>query len=249
MTFWRVQSKARSTKVALEGLYQGASGYLVGGSPQLLDLDLRLLRMPGCWSMAINNAAVVFEPNAFIALDVAGCFNSNIFSNTRIIKLLNYARHNETIGEKRVCEFPNTLFFDMEDEIETLMSEFCSMNGPLPYWRNTFFTALACMYQLGFRNVYLLGCTFDTKKGAYAHGEGIRESDKAANQAVYDDSVEKMSRLVPMLDDEGMKVMTCHEGTALEGIVPYVSFEESISRVTTESSSIEFNFYKHVNES
>jgi len=204
--------------------------------------------MPGCWSMAINNAAVVFEPDAFIGLDAVSCFNNNIFSNARIQKFLNYARHDQMIGEKRACHYPNTLFFDLTDETETFMSEFCRVSGPLPFWKNTFFTALACLYQLGFKRVYLIGCTFDLSGEAYAHDQKISDVSRKMNEKLYRDTVEKIKTLYPMLMDEGMELLTCHRSTPLEGAVPFISFEDSISMVTTESNSIEFNFYRHALE-
>lgn len=245
MTFWRVASKARSTRVAIEGSYRGASAFLIGGSPRILELDLRMMKMPGVWSMAINNAAVVFEPNAFISLDVANCFNFNIFSNPRIIKFLNYSRWDNVVSGKKLCSYPNTLFFDLQDETQMYMSEFCRFDGPLPYWKNTFFTALACLYQLGFINVYLVGCAFDAGGEAYAHESRIRESDKSANQEVYEEAVEKLRTLLPMVRDEGLSVYTCHQKTALSEICPYVDYYSAVSKVVTECTQIDFNDYKH----
>mgnify|MGYP000751875876 CR=1 FL=1 len=248
MPYWRVHSKARSHRVAIEGQYRGASAYLVGGSPRLLDLDLRLLRLPGCWTMAINNAAVIFEPDCFIALDTARCFNFNVFSNPRILKLINYSRHDEMISGRRLSHYPNTLFFNLDDEVKSPMWEFCRLDGPLPFWRNTFFTALAALYQLGFRQVFLIGCTFETNIGSYAHQGEIRDSDRTANQELYDDTVDKLRQLVPMVRDEGMSISTCHPDSPLDGVVPYVPFEESVSRVVIDSTSVEFNDYKHVSQ-
>lgn len=245
MTYWRVTSAARSTRLAIEGQYLGATGYLIGGSPQLLSLDLRLLKLPGIWTMAINNAAVVFEPDAFIALDSAHCFNFNIINSPRVLKFFNYSRSTEVVSGKKLCHYPNTLFFDLDQDDNMMMSEFCRISGPLPYWRNTFFTALACMYQLGFKKVYLIGCTFDTSKGAYSHDSRISQLDIDHNQEFYNDTVDKIKQLFPMLSDEGLDIYTCHEDTALDGIVPHCSFEKSISSVVTECTSIEFNYYKH----
>ena len=246
MTFWRISTAARSVRVAIEGAYSGESAFLVGGSPKLLQLDLRLLKLPGCWSMAINNASVIIEPNAMIAVDTSKCFNANIFSNSRVLKLFTYSRHSEIISGKRLCLYPNTLFFDVQDETQLMMSEFCRLDGPLPFWRVTFFTALACLYQLGFKEVYLLGCTFDTQ--GYAHGQEIRESDKTFNDEVHDETVKYLTALMPMLRDEGMLVKTCHENTALTGIVDYISFYDAVSCVVSKSTNVEFGPLRHKSE-
>jgi len=226
----------------------GASAFLVGGSPRLLELDLRLMSLPGVWSMAMNNAAVIFEPQAFISVDMASCFNYNIFSNPRIMKMMNYSRHDNVVDGKRLCLYPNTFFFDAQTEEEVMMSEFCRLEGPLPLWRQTIFTAIAALYQLGFRRVYMLGCTFDVSGGAYAHGKDITDDQKQRNQKQYDDVTESLRELVPRLSDEGMELSTCHDGTVLEGIAPYVSFTDAITQVVTEATSIEFNDYRHVAE-
>lgn len=245
MTWWRVYSKARATRVALSGIYSGCSGFLVGGSPHLLDLDLRLMNLQGVWSLAINNAAMVFEPQAFICLDMPACFNYNIFSNPRIMKMVNYSRHDDMVCGKRLCNYPNTLFIDGQDEHEMTMSEFCRTDGPLPFWRNTFFTALAAMYQLGFSKVNLIGCTFDTSDGVYAHGDDPGDDSRQSNQIIYDDTVEKMRVLVPKLEDEGMFVRTCHPNTALDGICPYIPFTKALTEVVTDSTGIGYNKLVH----
>ena len=237
--FWRVASKARSARVQIEGSYHGCTAFLVGGSPRLRELDLRLLRLPGAWSMAINNAAVMFEPQAFIALDAAGCFNPNIFNNPRVLKLFNYNRWSDLVSGKRLCHYPNTLFFDMKDETQMMMSEFCQLEGPLAFWSSTFFTGLAALYQLGFRRVNLLGCTFDTK--GYAHGRDADEYDQARNLDFMGSVVKTFRELLPMLEDEGMAVRTCHENSALADFCPYVSYHDALSECAVAATSVEYN--------
>lgn len=189
--------------------------------------------------MAINNAAVLFEPQAFIALDVPSCFNPNIFSNPRVMKLFGYSRANDLVSGKRLCHYPNTLFFDMQDETQMMMSEFCRLEGPLPFWSVTFFTALAALYQLGFKTVNLIGCTFDSK--GYAHGHDGDEYEKARNAIVLDDTVTKFKELLPMLEDEGMQVRTCHDNTALADFCPYVSYQQALSESSLAATAVEFN--------
>jgi hypothetical protein len=193
--------------------------------------------------MAINNAAVVFEPNAFIALDTARCFNPNIFANPRILKLFNYRRHDDMVSGKRLGLYPNTLFFDLKDETQMMMSEFCALEGPLPFWRATFFTALAALYQLGFKTVNLIGCTFDDAN--YAHAHPIGEDDKAVNENVMKETVELMSQLQPMLLDEGMEVRTCHLKSALDGICEHIPFHEALSECCMQTTSLEYVELKH----
>jgi len=189
--------------------------------------------------MAINNAAVLFEPQAFIALDVPSCFNPNIFSNPRVMKLFGYSRASDMVSNKRLCHYPNTLFFDMQDETQMMMSEFCRLEGPLPFWSVTFFTALAALYQLGFQKVNLLGCTFDSK--GYAHGHNGDEFEQIRNFDVMTDTVGKFRDLLPMLQDEGMQVRTCHAGTALDDFCPYVSYEGALTECSLAATAVEFN--------
>lgn len=246
MSLWRVYSGVRAVRVGLEGAFAGATAFLVGGSPRLLELDLRLLNIHGCWSMAINNAAVVFEPQAFICLDTVDCFNRNIFTNLRIQKFINYARYNELVEGKALCKYPNTFFFDMIKEDDVLMTEFCKLDGPIPFLRSTFLAAIALLYQLGFMRVYLIGCTFDVSKGAYAHEYDIGDDDKASNQIVYDSTVDHLRILVPRLAEEGMEIITCHEMTSLDGVCAYRSFNDAVSSCAIESSSGGFDKIRHV---
>lgn len=197
--------------------------------------------------MAINNAAVVVEPQAFIALDAAKCFNYNIFNNPRVTKFLSYSRHSDIVGDMKLCQYPNTFFFDLAEKSATMMSEFCSVEGPLPYWQNTFFTAIACLYQLGIREIYMIGCVFDTGVGSYAHDQ-INSNLTSRNQRVYDDSVEKLGVLLPILRDEGMIIKTCHKDTPLKEICDYIRFEDAISKIVLENTSIGIGPMLHASE-
>lgn len=183
--------------------------------------------------MAINNAATIIEPQAFVALDPPSRFNPLIFKNSRILKLLNYSRAFDEISGERVCRAPNTLFFDVVDETQMKMSEFCSLEGPLPFWGMTFFTAIACLYQFGFKKIYLAGCTFDT--AGYSHSDQ-NPIEAGMNISVLEETVENMKKLVPMLVDEGMDIKTVHSSTPLDGICEYVSFEDAITQMSLEAN-------------
>ena len=122
MTFYRVHSRARSTKVSIEGLYDGCSGFLIGGSPSLLDIDGRMLKMPGVISVAINNAALIYRPDIMISLDSVETISWNLLSDARIMKMMNYNRSFEEVDGKRLCQYPNTLFFDLLGEDDITMS-------------------------------------------------------------------------------------------------------------------------------
>lgn len=244
MTFYRVHSRARSTKVAIEGLYEGCSGFLIGGSSSLLDLDGRMLRMPGVLSVAINNAAMIYDPDIMVALDSVDSLSWPTLTNPRILKLLNYNRSFEEVDGKRLCHYPNTLFFDLLGEQDITMAEFCQQQGPLPFWRNTFFTALAAMYQLGFKKVYLIGCSFDADQ-AYAHGNPIGEKARSHNKMRYGELVNHLKVLLPLVNDDGLEVFTCHKHGPIEDVCPYVPFEEAVGNIVTEASATTFNHFMH----
>lgn len=245
MTFYRVHSRARSTKVSIEGLYDGCSGFLIGGSPSLLDIDGRMLKMPGVISVAINNAALIYRPDIMISLDSVETISWNLLSDARIMKMMNYNRSFEEVDGKRLCQYPNTLFFDLLGEDDITMSEFCSTHGPLPFWRNTFFTALAAMYQLGFKRVYLLGCTFDSTQ-QYAHGESISKKAQDHNKSRYAELVEHLMNLLPLVKDEGMEVFNCHPDSPIEEVCPHITFEDAVGEISSRATSVHFNQFRHI---
>ena len=244
LSFYRVHSKARSTKVAIEGLYGGCSGFLIGGGASLLGIDGRMLKMPGVISVAINNAALVYEPDIMVALDSVETISWSLLSDARIMKMLNYNRAFEEVDGKRLCHYPNTLFFDLLGVDDITMAEFCSPHGPLPFWRNTFFTALAAMYQLGFKKVYLLGCTFDASQ-PYAHQREISAKARDHNAARYAEMVEHLKKLLPLVNDEGFEVFNCHQGGEIEDVCPYVPYEEAVGDIVSQATSTTFNNFRH----
>ena len=247
MAFWRVASGAQRHQVAIEGLYHGASAFLVGANPRVLQLDLRLLRLQGIYSMAINNAAILSEPNAVVMLDRPRCFNFNIFTNARILKLMDYIHRETDVEGQRLSRFPNTLFYDCDEQV--VEDEFCADTGPMPGWRNTFFVALAALKQMGFANVYMIGCTFDIdKEKAYAYDHHLSDDLVDYNRKTYDQAVDRMKTLVPRIEDSGMKLWTCHERSGLDGIVDYIPYTSAISRCTRDGVPVIGNRIIHANE-
>tara|TARA_R110002126_G_scaffold14054_8_gene59797 strand:+ start:2220 stop:2966 length:747 start_codon:yes stop_codon:yes gene_type:complete len=247
MVFYRIHSMARRDPVLLEGQYEGASAFLVGANPRLLELDLRLMNMQGVVTMAINNAAMIFEPDMFISLDHMPCFNYNILTNPSILKLTEEGNESDVVEGMKVRSFPNTLFFDTDENITT--NTFCSPVGPLVGWKNTFFTALHCLYQLGFKTIYLCGCTFNVDKDKpYAYEHDIRDDDADYNASLYSKALKTLAELAPMMRDDGVNVYTCHEGSELGASVPYMRFEDAISDVVSTCSSHRPNQIIHCNE-
>ena len=200
--------------------------------------------MPGVISVAINNAALVHEPDIMVALDSVNTISWGLLNNPRILKLLNYSRAFEEIEGKRLCYQPNTLFFDLLGEQDITMAEFCSPHGPLPFWRNTFFTALAAMYQLGFKKVYLIGCTFDASS-SYANRQQISDRARKHNESRYRELAEHLKTLLPMVKDEGMEVFNCHPDSPIEDVCPYVPYEDAIGEIVMQATSIPFNEFRH----
>lgn len=246
MVYYRVHSRAQRHRVAVEGLYNGASAFLVGANPKLLELDLRLMNLPGVYSMAINNAAAVFEPSSFIALDQPRCFDFNILTNPRIMKFMSNHHSDLCVEGQRVCRFPNILFYD---EGEVTHEEFCQKEGDLPSWRNTFFAALCCLYQLGFSEVYLVGCTFDIdQQKPYAYKHDLSDNLIEYNRRTYDQAVDILKALAPKVSDSGMEILTCHEGSSLDGIIDYVPFPDAVGRAVRKAAPIRHNELYHSSE-
>lgn len=84
----KIVSRKREPTEALRDMLAGRPAFLVCGGPSAKALPLAHLYRRGIWSMAVNNMAGQFRPNAFICADPPAKFHNGIWADPSIMKFV-----------------------------------------------------------------------------------------------------------------------------------------------------------------
>jgi hypothetical protein len=84
----------------LENLYHGSSCFLVLSGPSSLTNDLSLLRRRGIYTLAVNNAATIIRPNAWVFVDPPEKFHSSIWLDPAVTKFVHQRFLEYSLREK-----------------------------------------------------------------------------------------------------------------------------------------------------
>ena len=184
----QVVDRLRNVNHSLRNMLAGRPTFLVVGGPSAKELPLYKLKQRGIWSMAVNNMAGFFWPNAFVCSDPPSKFHNGIWQDPTIMKFVplpklsgrrSHLRQkigNEFSGLKinndtvTVNECPNIWGFSRRS---WLAPDSTFFTEPEAAWGNhdagtertgrpktvcTMFLAIRLLYYLGSRTIYLVGC-------------------------------------------------------------------------------------------
>lgn len=222
--------------VDLDNLFEGGTVFIAGGCPSLLEEDLSKLTQPGIFVLAINNTPAVMPDgavDAWIGSDKPDCYSKKILLDPTIMKFTVISRKELAVGDKVWKELPNTYFFGTNDKFTE--DNFLMQHRDFLWWKNTFFGALQLAYRLGFKKVYLIGCGFNVSNDKqYSYDFKLDEKERKINERLYNQSVERMKKLKPIMDAGGYKVISATKGSLLNGFYPVVSFDDAIEDALKE---------------
>jgi len=224
--------------VDLEGIHQGGTLFLLGGSPQLKSLLLDLLTQPGVFTLALNNVPLVFpRPTFWLGADRAECFSPHVWA-LDYLKFSPLSRREVVIpGAGQACrEAPGALFFGTTDFPP--LDNFLDHRGTFGWYRSVFPLGLQLAHYLGFRRVLLVGCGFDnslTASERYAWPTDLTKDQAAYSQATYDRDVERLRQLVPVFKRGGFEVVSCTPVSQANDVLPYKKLVDAVAEALLDA--------------
>jgi len=227
--FYRYNGGGR-IPVDLDGVYEG-SVFIVGGAPSLAEEpNLRRLAEPGLNVLAINNTAALLEnaANFWLGGDKPICYSERILKDPRILKFAVISRKDIAVNGTVWKNLPSTFFFGTCDKFTE--QNFLMPHRDFVWWKNTFYIALQIVHRLGFRKVYLVGCSFKTtKEKQYSYDVKLTGPEMEWNQRVYEKTVAKMKRMKPAFEKGGLKVISATPDSLLNDDFSTMTFDEAIN--------------------
>jgi hypothetical protein len=161
--FFRISTDGLETPVSLTGAYSGAtrtSCWIVGGGPSLRQLPCDQIAASPAPKFCVNLAGHgLLRPTFWTAYDPTTRFQRSTYLDGSILKLLPRGRAMDVVPGTtvKVCDSPNTVFFDRDKTIgfrDFLGGEFRGVTD----WQDSLIQAIDIAYRLGFRVLYLAGC-------------------------------------------------------------------------------------------
>ena len=217
---------SRRKSIDLDDMFSGAC-FLVGGSPQLEDIDIDLFKYKGIVSMAMNNTATLFTPTMWIGADTEDKYSNSILLDPAITKFNYITRVTNKIGGETLWrDVPNSIFLSSKD---INPRAFFNKSRDFVWWHNVFMLALQVLHRLGFRKVYAVGCGFKiSQEEQYAHESNLNDKQVDYNQRTYDMVIRQFKDVMKHAD--GFEVVSCTPDSRINDFVDYEPFEDAIKR-------------------
>ena len=217
--------------VDMTNMFSGSTVVIIGGGPSILKQDLSLLDKATVSTLAINNSALIYKPQLWLGLDNPGCYSTNILYNPSIIKFMNMAHIPVSVDNTPVRSLPATVFIELDNTV--LWEDMLVTAKKMPWYSNSFFSAVALSYYLGFRNIILIGCEFKITGRPYAINTKLNKEEIAWNRKVYKQQLTDLITLKPMFDNKGITITDCTRGTSLSGVYPTNTLGDELNKYIT----------------
>ncbi len=227
--FFRFDKGAR-IPIDLDNSFSG-SCFIAGGAPSLLKENLELLKTPGIPVISMNNTASTVPSTIWVSADKPQCYSPRILLDPKIMKFSMISRRDLMVGDKKMMELPNMYFYGATEKHFNIHN-FLNPNRDIWWIKNVMPITLQIAYNLGFRKVYLIGCSFKiSKEEQYSYKTNLDEHQVNYNQRTYKNFVEKMKLMKPHFKDKGFEVISSTPDSSLNEFFPFVPFEDAVREV------------------
>lgn len=237
---------------------RGRHAFLVCSGPSLPTYDLARLNERGIVSMGVNNSWLVHRPTLWTCVDHPNRFSDTGWKDAGIVKFVP-AQHAEARlrvqlsdgafrrSQFKVSQMPSVWLYRRSEGFDherfvgqpavpwgcpSEVVDSVGINGK----RSVFQAALGLLTYLGASNVYLVGADFRMQKEfRYGFDEERSEGEIRHNNVLYECLNERLSRLRPHLEREGIRVWNATPGSSLTAF-DTIDYDEAVERASAEAS-------------
>lgn len=200
--FYRLQTDGVQTPSALVDSFAGpvpSACWLIGGGPSLAELPCEKIARSPIPRMTINLAGTrLMRPTFWTSYDPSARFHRSVYLDASVMKFVHRRRAMDLVPETtyKVCECPNTYFFERDGQRGYHDFLSASHTGIVD-WADSMVQAIDILYRLGFRIIYLAGCEMQVRLSQ-------PQRDLAAGSGVDSQSLELLSDFLKRAEDAGV---------------------------------------------
>jgi hypothetical protein len=226
VVFYRYNKGNLRIPVDLDGSYSG-SCFIAGGSPVLLQENLSLLDQPGISVLSMNNTASVVPSTMAVFGDKPVCYSSRILKDPKLLKFAIISRKELDVEGTPWMYCPNTYFMGTSENFT--VGDLLKPHRDFVWWKNTFYIAIQIAYRLGFRKVYLIGCSFKINiETPYAYGMTLDQKQVNYNNRTYNAALSNMKFLRETFKTAGLEIISATPDSLLNEFYPVVDFRDAV---------------------
>ena len=176
--FYRLATDGTEIGMPLADAYSGPSRtacWIIGGGPALASLPTERIANSPLPKFSINLAGHgLLRPTFWTAYDPTGRFQRSTYLDPSILKFVPRGRAMDVVPGTtgKVCDSPNTLFFDRDqtvgfhDFLHRPASDSRPARTGITDWQDSLIQAIHIAQALGFRTLYLAGCDMHIAPGS-----------------------------------------------------------------------------------
>ena len=245
--------------LSIEGMYRGASCFLIGGGPSLNLINTSLLTLPGVLTLAMNNSVKVVRPTMWTAVDDPSRFLYSIYRDPKIMKFEPQAAFEKPLwistntdghqnwkkAPELVGDCPNVIGYRRNEKFnaEQFLTESTINWGCHKEFggcRSVMLAAFRILFLLGIRRLYLVGVDLNmSPRAKYAFNEGRTDSAIKNNNDTYERMIhEYFPKLKPHFDAAGFQVFNCNLESKLTTF-PFMPYDEAIKEATKDLGDLD----------
>lgn len=233
MILLRPTRKGQNRLADLTGLFDGQTAMLIGGAPSLKEQPVQLMEQRGVLTMAMNNAAIHFQPDMWVSSDRPECYEPRILLDPKIMKFAPIGHADTQLGPEylsyRYADMPNMFFY--VQELGVPWEEYLEPRKGVPWYNNTLMSAIHILYQLGIKTIILGGSDFGFSKQGdmYAHKTDLSDLQRKWNIDLYNSIVEELRILKAYFESKGLTFMDCSKNGRLVHTYTHLTMEEAVA--------------------
>ena len=226
----------RTIPMDMKDIYSG-SCFIIGGSPSIFDEKWEILKNPGITCIGMNNVSASLPGviDILVSSDIPQCYDKLSILNPKIqhFSLISRAYEYIELEDGSVIQWkdvPNTFFFQASEK--TGINDFLSSSDEcFAWWKNTFPISIQLAYYLGFRKIYIAGCTLIIKDKPYSYGMELYEKQIEWNNKTYSSIEIWMKNLKSVFKKENVEIFSCTKDSLLNKYYDYISIEDAVNKI------------------
>lgn len=220
---WNTISFARETT--------NQNAFLCCGGPSLSLINPKFLNGPNRTVFGINNVYPFIRPEIWMGMDHPKCFNREMFWEP-FVKILREGFYDSTIeGKIPISSLPNMYYADVaEDEKENIF-KLREDNVKFIWHWNTFAFALHMIIWMGYGNIYIFGCDFDTSQKEYFNNVKLNDYERQYNQHLYGQLYDYLKWFSEASPEYGINVYSCSENSKINNYLEYCYYLDVIRKL------------------
>jgi len=207
-----------------------------------------ILQHPGFVTMSVNNTPRSIRTNLWTSVDSPSHFIKSIWLDPKIQKIIPIGKKEKFVFDNeswnytdiKIKDCPNVAFYKLNNQFDPdtfLLSDTFNWGNDgksecklgIKGKRSVMLPAIRILFELGIKNVYLLGCDFKMIEDQPYHFEQSKHAGAVkSNNNTYDALNKRFSALQQSFLEYDFHVYNCNSDSGLQAF-PFISFEEAIN--------------------